>query len=156
MNLILPLSITLAIETGIYMILKHKNLKLFIVVSILNLILNPLMNVGLSYIEEKLIYYLVLSAAEIATILIESLVVHLFIKEKYYKVLLYAAIANMTSLLIGFVLTFTPIYQTRITAIVIAALFLSVYLFTYIVTLLAFIRNYRNRDDNRRRDEEDS
>jgi len=156
MNLILPLSITLAIETGIYMILKHKNLKLFIVVSILNLILNPLMNVGLSYIEEKLIYYLVLSAAEIATILIESLVVYLFIKEKYLKVLLYAAIANISSFLIGFVLTFTPIYQTRITIIVIVVLFLSVYLFIYIVTLLAFIRNYRNRDDNRRRNEENS
>ena len=156
MNLILPLSITLAIETGIYMILKHKNLKLFIVVSILNLILNPLMNVGLSYIEEKLIYYLVLSAAEIATILIESLVVYLFIKEKYLKVLLYAAIANIASFLIGFVLTFTPIYQTRITIIVIAALFLSVYLFTYIVTLFAFIRNYRNRDDNCRRNEKNS
>lgn len=156
MNLILPLSITLAIETGIYMILKHKNLKLFFVVSILNLILNPLMNVGLSYIEEKLIYYLVLSASEIATTLIESLVVYLFIKEKYLKVLLYAAIANITSFLIGFVLTFTPIYQTRITIIVIVVLLLSVYLFTYIVTLLAFMRNYRNRDDDCWRNKENS
>lgn len=154
MNIILPLSITLAIETRIYTILRHKNLKLFIVVSALNLILNPAMNVGLSYIEDKLIYYLVLSAAEIATIFIESLIVYLFIKEKYLKVLLYAAIANLVSFLIGFVLTFTPIYQTRITVIVITTLFLSVYLFTYIVTLLAFIRNYRNRDDDRRRNKE--
>ena len=156
MNLILPLSITLAIETGIYMILKHKNLKLFIVVSILNLILNPLMNVGLSYIEDKLIYYLVLGAAEIVAILIESLIVYIIIKEKYLKVLLYAAIANIASFLIGFVLTFTSIYQTRITIIVVAVLFLSIYLFTYIVTLLAFMRNYRNRDDDRRRNKDNS
>ena len=138
------------------MILKHKNLKLFIVVSILNLILNPLMNVGLSYIEDKLIYYLVLGAAEIVAILIESLIVYIIIKEKYLKVLLYAAIANIASFLIGFVLTFTSIYQTRITIIVVAVLFLSIYLFTYIVTLLAFMRNYRNRDDDRRRNKDNS
>ena len=147
MNFILPLSITLAIETGIYMILKHKNLKLFIVVSILNLILNPLMNVELSYIEEKLIYYLVLSAAEIATILIESLVVYLFIKEKYLKVLLYSLIANAASFLVGFILSFTPIYETVKTVYIVTVTFVVIYFLLYLFILISFISNYKKNSN---------
>ena len=43
LSLIFPLAVTLVIETGVYMILKHRDLKLFLVVSMMNLILNPTM-----------------------------------------------------------------------------------------------------------------
>lgn len=148
MNIILPLSITLAFETGIYMILKHRDIKLFIVVSLLNLILNPVMNLTLASIDNKVIYTIVLYSSEIATILIESLVIYLVCKFKFLKVLLFALIANATSFIIG-VLVF-PLYQTKIAAIIVSSLFFAVYLFTFAFLLFVLVRNHNNSNSNRR------
>lgn len=153
MNIILPLAITLTLETGIFMILKHRDLKLFIVVSIMNIILNPLMNISLSYVTNKTVYWITLSLAEVLTTFIESLIVYFFLKEKYLKVLLFSFIANATSFIVGLILTFTPIYQTKIASIVVCSLFVSVYLFSYVFTLVSFISHYRNRNDDSGRDE---
>ena len=146
MNIILPLSITLAFETGIYMILKHRDIKLFIVVSLLNLILNPVMNLTLASIDNKVIYTIVLCSSEIATILIESLVIYLVCKFKFLKVLLFALIANATSFIIG-VLVF-PLYQTKIAAIIVSSLFFAVYLFTFAFLLFVLVRNHNNSNSD--------
>ena len=146
MNIILPLSITLAFETGIYMILKHRDIKLFIVVSLLNLILNPVMNLTLASIDNKVIYTIVLYSSEIATILIESLVIYLVCKFKFLKVLLFALIANATSFIIG-VLVF-PLYQTKIAAIIVSSLFFAVYLFTFAFLLFVLVRNHNNSNSD--------
>ena len=91
MEFLLSLAVTLAAETGTYIIFRHKSLKLFFVVSLLNLILNPLMNIWLRYAQHRETYYFVLALAEVVTILIESVFIYPFIKEKYLKVLLYSS-----------------------------------------------------------------
>lgn len=145
MYLILPLFITLALETGVYMILKHRDLKLFIVISIMNLVLNLSMNIGLSFIKDNTIYWIALSISEVATIFIESVVVYLFMKFKYLKVLLFAFLANLLSFIVG--LLITPIYQTKIAAIVVCALFIGLYLVCFGLAFSSFMLNHINHDD---------
>ena len=147
MIIVLPLAITLAVETGTYIILKHKSLKLFFVVSLLNLILNPIMNFGLLYLADEVVYYLVLAAAEALTVFIESLFIFLVIKEKYLKVLLYSLIANAASFLVGFILSFTPIYETVKTVYIVAGVFIVIYLLLYLFIFLSFISNYKKNSN---------
>lgn len=147
MIIVLPLAITLAIETGTYIILKHKSLKLFFVVSLLNLILNPIMNFGLLYLTDEVMYYLVLAAAEALTVFIESLFIFLVIKEKYLKVLLYSLIANAVSFLVGFILSFTPIYETVKTVYIVTGVFIVIYLLFYLFIFLSFISNYKKNSN---------
>ena len=155
MRILLPLFITRAVETAIYMFLKPKDLKLFIVVSVMNLFLNMGMNIGLSFIDKQDLYWIVLSSSEVATILIESVIVFLFIKEKYPKVLLFSCIANAASFLIGFLLSLTPIYQTKIAAILVCLLFVVIYLVIYFLVLSMAALRYRNRNNDSGRDEQD-
>ena len=61
MEIILALAITLAIEVNLYMILDYKNLKLFVVVSIINIITNSSMNLILLSTRSDFYYYLILS-----------------------------------------------------------------------------------------------
>ena len=149
LSIIFPLSITLAFETGIYMILKHKDLKLFIVVSVLNVLLNPTMNIGLSFIGDRTLYQIILLICEVATIFIESIVIYLFMKIKYPKVLFFAFIANVLSFLIGTELWY--IFQNKIALIIISAILLAVYLTIFIVILLYSFSSLTpdsKRDDN--------
>ena len=155
MRILLPLFITLAVETAIYMFLKPKDLKLFIVVSVMNLFLNMGMNISLSFIDKQDLYWIVLSSSEVATILIESIIVFLFIKEKFPKVLLFSCIANASSFLVGFLLSLTPIYQTKIAAILVCLLFVVVYLVIYFLVLSMTALRYRNRNNDSGRDEQD-
>ena len=140
-NILFPLSITLMIETGIYMIIKHRDMKLFIVVSLLNLVLNPLMNVLLSWCIKEEYYWLFLSVFEIFTTLIESLVIWLFIKNKYLRILLFAILANSVSFGVGVALSF--VFQTKITIIVLTSLFFAIYLVTYLVVFFSFCKQQR-------------
>ena len=129
------------IETGIYMTIKHRDMKLFIVVSLLNLVLNPLMNVLLSWCIKEEYYWLFLSVFEIFTTLIESLVIWLFIKNKYLRILLFAILANSVSFGVGVALSFA--FQTKITIIVLTSLFFTIYLITYLVVFFSFCKQQR-------------
>ena len=145
--ILFPLTITLFIETGIYMILKHRDLKLFLVVSLMNLILNPAMNIIFYFaIPDEKTYWLALAIAEISTTLIESLIVFLFMKIKYPKVLLFAFLANAASLVVGLLLR--PVFETRTTIIVLTSLFFLGYLFIYIFILVSFVRQNKDKLDN--------
>ena len=144
MNLLLPLLITLAIETGIYMILKHRDLKLFITVSFLNVVLNMSMNIGLSMIRDTMTYWIVLSICEVATVLIEALLIHLIMKFSFKHTLLFALIANAASFLVGFLLTLTPVYEIQMAMIILCIVFGLVYLFTYGFILVSFIKAKNN------------
>lgn len=140
--ILFPLVITLSIETGIYMILKHRDMKLFVVVSLMNVVLNISMNIVLTKcIHGEFYYYLFLVIFEIATTMIESLIVWFFMKFKYLKTLLFAAIANAASLAVGLSLSFA--YDTKITIIVLTSLFFAIYLATYIVVLVSFCKQLR-------------
>ena len=138
-SVILPLVITLVIETGIYMILRHRYLKLFLVVSIMNLILNPTMNIILLYFgDTQLKYWLILAIGEVSTTLIESVIVFIFMKFKYLKILFFAFVANLTSFLLGLSLRF--IYENRILLIVFSIVFILGYLAIYFVILIPSIK----------------
>ena len=142
-SILFSLSITLFFETGIYMILKHRDIKLLLIVSVMNLILNPAMNIIFYYaIPDEKTYWLALIIAEIMTTLIESVIVFLLMRFKYPKTLLFAFIANATSLAIGLLLR--PVYETKTTIIVLTSLFFLGYLFTYIFVLVSFTRRYNN------------
>ena len=146
-SILFSLSITLFIETGIYMILKHRDLKLLLVVSLMNLILNPTMNIIFYYaIPDEKTYWIVLAIAEVSTTLIESLIVFLLMRFKYPKVLLFAFLANLASLVVGLLLR--PVYETKTTIIVLTSLFFLGYLFAYIFVLVSFTRRYNNNQDD--------
>ena len=102
LSIIFPLAVTLVIETGLYMILKHRVLKLFLVVGIMNLVLNPTMNIILLLCgDTQFKYWLILIIGEVSTTFLESLIVYLFMRFKYLKILLFAVIANLGSFLVG-------------------------------------------------------
>lgn len=146
-SILFSLSITLFIETGIYMILKHRDLKLLLVVSLMNLILNPAMNIIFYYaIPDEKTYWIALAIAEVSTTLIESLIVFLLMRFKYPKVLLFAFLANLASLVVGLLLR--PVYETKTTIIVLTSLFFLGYLFAYIFVLVSFTRRYNNNQDD--------
>ena len=147
MEFLLSLAVTLAAETGTYIIFRHKSLKLFFVVSLLNLILNPLMNIWLLYVKYRETYYFVLVLAEVATILIESVFIYPFIKEKYLKVLLYSLIANFASFIIGFIFSFTSIYETVMTIYIVTGVFVAIYFLLYLFILVSFISNYKKNSN---------
>ena len=155
MQIILALAITLALETGIYMILKHRSMKLFIVVSILNIVLNLSMNIGLmfTYSNNIKMYWVILSICEIATVFIESFFIFIFMKIKYWRVLLFALIANAVSFSFGLTLHFIYIYEKA--AIILSAFFFSIYLFTYGFILFTTIkRHYQIDQSNNQTDEQ--
>ena len=145
LSILFPLAVTLVIETGVYMILKHRDLKLFLVVSMMNLILNPTMNIVLFLFGTTPInYYIILASSEVLTVIIESLIVFIFMKFKYPKIMLFAFIANLSSFLFGLATQF--LYENRTLLIVFIILFLLGYMAMYLVILIPFIRKNREME----------
>ena len=139
LSIIFPLAITLVIETGLYMILKHRDLKLFLVVSLMNVVLNPTMNLILiQFGGTQLKYWLILGIGEVSTTLIESLIVFLFMRFKYLEILLFAFIANAASFLIG--LALQPLFENRVLLIIVSIVLLLGYIAMYLVVLLPAIK----------------
>ena len=136
--ILFPLSLTLLIETVIYMFLKWGDIKLFLVVAISNLVLNTTMNFILLGITDVNIYYAVLISYEIGTTLIEALIIFLFIRFKFWKTLLFAVLANGASFLMGFLLK--DVYQTRTTIIVLTIIFFVLFLTFEIVMIFIHSR----------------
>ena len=86
LELLFPLSITLAIEVPIYLLINWRDLKLFVTASVSNLVLNLLMNCILYFAigqHNSSEYYSFLVFFEIATTLVESLIIFLVIRCKY-------------------------------------------------------------------------
>ena len=134
--ILFPLSLTLLIETVIYMFLKWSDIKLFLVVSIANLVLNTTMNFILLSISDINTYNIVLISYEIGTTLVEALIITLFMRFKFWKTLLFAVLANGVSYLVGLLLQ--PVYQTRTTIIVLTIVFLALYLAFEVVTIIFY------------------
>ena len=139
LDLFFALAVTLAIETIIYLILDWKSLKLFIVCSAANIILNTSMNVVLLQLDRGSLYWILLASFEVATILIESLVIFLFCRYPYPKTLLVAALANVLSFLIGFL--FIDINQNMTFEIVVTVLFFVLYFALYAYILIFYIKS---------------
>ena len=142
LSIIFPLAVTLVIETGLYMILKHRDLKLFLVVGIMNLVLNSTMNIILLLCgDTQLKYWLILIIGEVSTTFIESLIVYLFMRFKYLKILLFAVIANLGSFLVG--LALEPLFGNKTLLIIATIIFLTCYIAIYLVVLIAFFKKNR-------------
>ena len=134
LSILFSLAITLCVETWVYMFLRRFSIKLFIVVSLMNILLNTVMNVLLAVFgTNTLWYWLILSGYEIATVFLESLIIFLFFGFKYHKTLLVALIANAASFLIG--LALSPIHSNNISTIIFTSLFFLGYLALYIITI---------------------
>lgn len=134
--ILFPLSLTLLIETIIYMFLKWGDIKLFVVASVTNIVLNTTMNLILLSITDATAYYIVLISYEIGTTLVEALIITLFMRFKFWKTLLFAVLANGVSYLVGLLLQ--PVYQTRTTIIVLTIVFLALYLAFEVVTIIFY------------------
>lgn len=118
MSIVIALMITLAIEVNIFIFLKRDNIFLWLVASIMNVILNVGMNVLLYFMPTTFWYWFTLSIYEIATLIIEGLIIFLIFKYKFFKCLLVSLIANVTSFLVGLLINqFTLNLWLQITSI---------------------------------------
>ena len=144
MEIILALAITLAIEVNLYMILDYKNLKLFVVVSIINIITNSSMNLILLTIRSDFYYYLILSIFEVSVVFLEALVVTLILKYKYTSSLLFSFIANTSSFLVG--LLINQIVKTNTAMIIAIIIFMVIYFTGFIVFTTISAKEYEKRE----------
>ena len=144
MEIILALAITLAIEVNLYMILDYKNLKLFVVVSIINIITNSSMNLILLTTRSDFYYYLILSIFEVSVVFLEALVVTLILKYKYTSSLLFSFIANTSSFLIG--LLINQIVKTNTAMIIAIIIFMVIYFTGFILFTTISAKEYEKRE----------
>ena len=125
MEILLALAITLAVEVNLFMLLDYKNLKLFILVSIINIVTNITMNVILLLANNDALYYIILSLFEGGVIFLEAFFVFLFLKYKYTRCLFFSLIANVTSFLVGLLINQFTLNET--TKLILSISFLTVY-----------------------------
>ena len=144
MEIILALAITLAIEVNLYMILDYKNLKLFVAVSIINVITNSSMNLILLTTRSDFYYYLILSIFEVSVVFLEALVVTLILKYKYTPSLLFSFIANTSSFLVD--LLINQIVKTNTTVIIAIIVFMVIYFTGFIVFTTISAKEYEKRE----------
>ena len=144
MEIILALAITLAIEVNLYMILDYKNLKLFVVVSIINIITNSSMNLILLTIRSDFYYYLILSIFEVGVVFLEALVVTLILKYKYTSSLLFSFIANTSSFLVG--LLINQIVKTNTAMIIAIIIFMVIYFTGFVLFTTISAKEYEKRE----------
>ena len=129
--------LTLAIETPIYLILRWRDLKLFIICSALNMALNPTMNILLTYIIPEEHYMLSLVLLEVATIIVETIIICTICKTDVINTFSFAVLANGASLIVG--LLSEAIYQTKVTIIVVTIVLSLSYLAFFLFVLLGNI-----------------
>ena len=147
LELLFPLSITLAIEVPIYLLLKWRDLKLFVTASVSNLVLNLLMNSILYFAigpHNSELYYGFLVFFEIFTTVIESLIIFFVMKCKYKEAVLHAFVANLTSLLVG--LALNNLYDFYTLRIVLTLFFLSVFVFIEIITIIHYVKTHKKEN----------
>ena len=144
MEIILALAITLAIEVNLYMILDYKNLKLFIVVSIINITTNSSMNLILLTTRNDFYYYLILSIFEVSVVFLEALVVTIILKYKYTSSLLFSLIANVSYFLIG--LLINQIVKTNTAVIIAIIVFMVIYFIGFGIFANIAAKEYEKRE----------
>jgi len=147
--ILFPLSITLAVEVPIYLLLKWRDLKLFITASVANLILNPLMNSLLLLIfadKGKVPFYSFLISYEILTTIVEALIIYLVCKIPFKKTILFALLANLSSYLVG--LLMNNLCDRVALRIVLTILFLSIFAFIEIITIIHYVKTNKKENAN--------
>ena len=144
MEIILALAITLAIEVNLYMLLDYKNLKLFILVTIINVISNVSMNLILFFIQNETLYYVILSIYEISVVFLEAFFVTLFLKYKYTSSLLFSFMANLASFLMG--LLINQLVKTKTAIIITIVAFMVIYFVGFAIFTYISAKEYEKRE----------
>lgn len=139
-TILLPLSITLAIEPIIFSLIRKFNFKIFVVATISNLVLNTLMNAIYTSITNYSFAESFLSFFEFLTLFIEPLIICLVCKEKYGKSLLFSLIANLSSLIVG-----GTINSMLLSPVIVCILFFSAFIIFFI---LVFFYNADGQENN--------
>ena len=145
LHIFLSLAITLFLETGVYMILKNHDLKLLLIVSLMNIALNGAMNIILTYVVKDVnTYWWVLVIFEVGTVLVEALIIFLFMRFNFFKILLFAFIANLVSFLVGSLINVWA-YDVTVIIILLVAFMLG-YLFIYLFDIIWNIKHSKKEN----------
>ena len=139
MYIALALSITLMVELLVITNFYFKDIRTFLIMSLANMILNVSMNVLSHFMPNLLGYYIFLISFEIATFIIEALILIFICKKKKVIAFLASFIANAASLGVGLLIYYiNPDTKTTIVLIVIFAIIYSlallVNLFFYLLS----------------------
>ena len=111
----------------------------------MNFVLNPFMNAILSHWGTgRLVYWIIIAVGEVSTVFIESLIVYLFMRFKYFKILLFAFLANLLSFLVGLAINYSSASQTTLTILTI--LFTIGYFGSYVFVLVSYIKQNSNKE----------
>ena len=137
MNIILALSITLAIELIVISIFFFKDIKTFLVMSLANIILNVSMNLLSLLMTSVNNYRIFLIIYEIMTFIIEALILIYILKKKKTIGYLASFLANGASFGIGILMN-NLAKETKITIILIV-IFASIYSITFLVNLFFYL-----------------
>lgn len=114
MDILLALSITLMVELLIISLFFFKDIKVFISLSLANIVLNLTMNLLIRLMSNDFAYYLFLVLFEIGTVVVEALVLIFICKKSVIKSLLISLLANSSSLSVGLLInSFNPDNKTK-------------------------------------------
>lgn len=137
------------------MFLNHHSIKLFLIASIMNVLLNVTMNLILSLPLPLEAYFGILVIYEIGTIFAEAVIIWKTMGIKFFKTLLYSLIANSASFLIG-VLVGERLRAKETEMMIVSIILYSLYLLLFAFVLLSFIRaNHKVNKQNNASGEED-
>lgn len=128
-EILFSLLLTLAIELLIYGFADRFNPKSYMMMLIVNIVLNVTMNTILLSLNSYQAYIIGLIIAEALVFIIESITFYLFTKKKLWFAILIAFTANVTSLAIGNLFNQLNIYENTI------AFYIWICVFMFIVSL---------------------
>lgn len=152
MYFIFPLALTLFIEIPIYFWLKPFSRNALFTFMAMNIILNPLMNVGLYFWGRLNNYNTLLFLFEVAVILLETLIIFIFIKPKLITAFLFSFLANFCSLFVGLALNEIKLIKDEKSAMLgafILILSLGIILGCFFL-FIAFNKENNSQDHNRK------
>lgn len=147
MHILFPLSITLLFETAFYIALNRRSIKLFLIASIMNVILNVTMNFLLSLQMSLDAYFTILIIYEICTVFAESIIIWITMRFKYWKTLLFSFCANFTSFCLGWIL-YDHLSPHQTAMIIVCSVFFALYFLLFLFVLLGFMKRPINKDNN--------
>ena len=99
--IIFAVLLTLAVEQLIYGFADRFNLKSYLMMFGVNIVLNVSMNIVLSYMSSYQAYITTLVIAEVLVFIIESITFYLFSQKRLWFAILIAFTANIASLALG-------------------------------------------------------
>ena len=147
LDILFALSITLLIEPIIISALKRFDMKLFITSFGLNIVLNISMNFLLLVLNRDH-YYVYLTIFEIATVVIETLIIFMINKTDLSRTALFTLLANLASFLMGYILN-KAIISNQILELILTIVFFtfSLCLLGFTIVLFALVKeNNKNND----------